>query len=108
MGKIKRNVYFFGGGKAEGKAAMRNFLGGKGAGLHEMTRMGVPVPPGFTIVTDVCGYYYSHGHRYPKGLEREATGALRRVEKLMGKGFGDPKNPLLVSVRSGARESMPG
>lgn len=87
---------------------MRNFLGGKGAGLHEMTRMGVPVPPGFTIVTDVCGYYYSHGHRYPKGLEREATGALRRVEKLMGKGFGDPKNPLLVSVRSGARESMPG
>ena len=108
MGKIKRNVYFFGGGKAEGKAAMRDFLGGKGAGLHEMTRMGVPVPPGFTIVTDVCGYYYSHGHRYPKGLEREATGALRRVEKLMGKGFGDPKNPLLVSVRSGARESMPG
>ncbi len=108
MGKIKKNVYFFGGGKAEGKAAMRNFLGGKGAGLHEMTRMGVPVPPGFTIVTDVCGYYYSHGHRYPKGLEREATGALRRVEKLMGKGFGDPKNPLLVSVRSGARESMPG
>ena len=103
MGKIKKNVYFFGGGKAEGKAAMRNFLGGKGAGLHEMTRMGVPVPPGFTIVTDVCGYYYSHGHRYPKGLEREATGALRRVEKLMGKGFGDPKNPLLVSVRSGAR-----
>ncbi|MFB3120775.1 MAG: pyruvate, phosphate dikinase [Candidatus Binatia bacterium] len=108
MGKIKKSVYFFGGGKAEGKAAMRNFLGGKGAGLHEMTRMGVPVPPGFTIVTDVCGYYYSHGHRYPKGLEREATGALRRVEKLMGKGFGDPKNPLLVSVRSGARESMPG
>ena len=108
MGKIKKNVYFFGGGKAEGKAAMRNFLGGKGAGLHEMTRMGVPVPPGFTIVTDVCGYYYSHGHRYPKGLEREATGALRRVEKLMGKRFGDPKNPLLVSVRSGARESMPG
>lgn len=108
MGKIKKNVYFFGGGKAEGKAAMRNFLGGKGAGLHEMTRMGVPVPPGFTIITDVCGYYYSHGHRYPKGLEREATGALRRVEKLMRKGFGDPKNPLLVSVRSGARESMPG
>jgi len=108
MGKIKKNVYFFGGGKAEGKAAMRNFLGGKGAGLHEMTRMGVSVPPGFTIVTDVCGYYYSHGHRYPKGLEREATGALRRVEKLMRKGFGDPKNPLLVSVRSGARESMPG
>ncbi len=108
MGKVKKNIYFFGSGRAEGKATMRNLLGGKGAGLHEMTRMGVPVPPGFTIVTDVCSYYYSRGHRYPRGLEKEVTGALRRVEKIMGKGFGDTKNPLLVSVRSGARESMPG
>ncbi|MFQ5917201.1 MAG: pyruvate, phosphate dikinase, partial [Candidatus Binatia bacterium] len=108
MGKVKKNIYFFGGGRAEGKATMRNLLGGKGAGLHEMTRMGVPVPPGFTIVTDVCTYYYSHAHRYPRGLEKEVTGALRRVERSIGKGFGDPKNPLLVSVRSGARESMPG
>ncbi|MFQ5849056.1 MAG: pyruvate, phosphate dikinase [Candidatus Binatia bacterium] len=108
MAKRKKSVYSFGGGRAEGKAIMRDLLGGKGAGLHEMTRMGVAVPPGFTITADVCTYYYSHGRRYPRVLEKEVINALRRVEKLMGKGFGDPKNPLLVSVRSGARESMPG
>ena len=108
MGKQKKYVYSFGGGKAEGKASMRELLGGKGAGLHEMTRMGVPVPPGFTITTDVCAYYDAHRGRYPKGLNHEIMAALRRVEKIMGRKFGDPENSLLVSVRSGARESMPG
>ena len=108
MGKQKKYVYSFGGGKAEGKASMRELLGGKGAGLHEMTRIGVSVPPGFTITTDVCAYYDAHRGRYPKGLNHEIVAALRRVEKIMGRKFGDPENPLLVSVRSGARESMPG
>ncbi len=107
MRKRKNYVYFFGGGKAEGNAAMRDLLGGKGAGLHEMTRIGVPVPPGFTITTEVCTYYYAR-NGYPKGLEKGVADALRRVEKIMGRRFGDPENPLLVSVRSGARESMPG
>ncbi len=87
---------------------MRELLGGKGAGLHEMTRMGIPVPPGFTISTEVCTYFEGHGSRYPKGLEKEVAGALGRLEKDIGKRFGDPAKPLLVSVRSGARESMPG
>jgi len=87
---------------------MRELLGGKGAGLHEMTRMGIPVPPGFTISTEVCTYFDGHGSRYPKGLEKEVAGALGRLEKDIGKRFGDPAKPLLVSVRSGARESMPG
>ena len=104
----KKYVYFFGGGKAEGKAAMRELLGGKGAGLHEMTRIGVPVPPGFTITTEVCTYYYDHRRQYPKGLADEIAGGLGRVERILGKKFGDRENPLLVSVRSGARESMPG
>lgn len=108
MAKRKKYLYFFGGGKAEGRAPMRELLGGKGAGLHEMTRIGVSVPPGFTITTDVCTYYYAHHRKYPKGLEEEVTNALRRVERIMGRRFGDPENPLLVSVRSGARESMPG
>jgi pyruvate,orthophosphate dikinase len=107
MVKGKKNVYFFGGGRAEGRAAMKDRLGGKGAGLHEMTRMKIPVPPGFTIATDVCNYY-KHRSRYPKELEKEVIGVLGRVEKIIGKRFGDPENPLLVSVRSGARESMPG
>ena len=101
-------IYFFGNGKAEGSAAMRELLGGKGAGLHEMTRIGVPVPPGFTITTAVCTHYYAHGRRYPKGLESNVMAALARVEKLLGRRFGDPENPLLLSVRSGAKESMPG
>jgi pyruvate,orthophosphate dikinase len=104
----KKYVYFFGGGKAEGKAAMRELLGGKGAGLHEMTRIGVPVPPGFTITTEVCTYYYDHRRQYPKGLADEIAGGLSRVERILDRKFGDRDNPLLVSVRSGARESMPG
>jgi pyruvate,orthophosphate dikinase len=108
MQSKNRYIYFFGGGKAEGNAQMRDLLGGKGAGLHEMTRIGVPVPPGFTITTDVCTFYYAHDRRYPKGLERNLTDSLARIEKLLGRRFGDPNDPLLVSVRSGARESMPG
>jgi pyruvate,orthophosphate dikinase len=101
-------VYFFGAGKAEGSAKMRDLLGGKGAGLHEMTRIGVPVPPGFTITTEACTTYYSRKGKFPPGLEADVMAALARVEKILGRRFGDPDNPLLVSVRSGARESMPG
>ena len=108
MPKQQKFIYFFGSGKAEGDAKMRDLLGGKGAGLHEMTRIGAPVPPGFTITTDVCTYYYAHRRQYPKGLESEVRGALTRVEKILDRGFGDSERPLLVSVRSGARESMPG
>ena len=108
MAKARKFVYSFGAGKAEGKASMRELLGGKGAGLHEMTRIGVPVPPGFTITTEVCTYYYEHHRQYPKGLDRDVMKALSRVEKIIGRKFGDPLNPLLVSVRSGARASMPG
>ena len=108
MAKAKKFVYSFGGGKAEGRAAMRELLGGKGAGLHEMTRIGAPVPPGFTITTEVCTYYYERQRRYPNGLREEVLEALGRVERIIGRKFGDPHNPLLVSVRSGARESMPG
>jgi pyruvate, orthophosphate dikinase len=108
MQNKKRNIFFFGNGKADGNATMRAVLGGKGAGLHEMTRIGISVPPGFTISTTVCGYYDAHDHRYPNGLEKEVAHALARVEKILNRRFGDPENPLLVSVRSGARESMPG
>jgi len=104
----RKYVYFFGGGKAEGTAEMKELLGGKGANLAEMTNIGLPVPPGFTISTEVCTYYYSHAKTYPKGLEREVLNGLRKVEKLVGAKFGDASNPLLVSVRSGARASMPG
>ncbi len=108
MPEKKKVVYFFGGGKAEGRAALRALLGGKGAGLHEMTRIGAPVPPGFTITTDVCTYYYARNRQYPKGLESDVSASLGRIEKLLGRRFGDSDNPLLLSVRSGARESMPG
>ncbi|HET7912129.1 MAG TPA: pyruvate, phosphate dikinase [Pseudolabrys sp.] len=101
-------VYSFGDGRAEGKASMRNLLGGKGAGLAEMASLGLPVPPGFTITTDVCTYYYTHGKQYPKDLRAQAEGALAQVGRITGKTFGDRSNPLLVSVRSGARASMPG
>ncbi|NVN98063.1 MAG: pyruvate, phosphate dikinase [Geobacteraceae bacterium] len=101
-------VYFFGNGKAEGDAKMKNLLGGKGANLAEMTSIGLPVPPGFTISTEVCTYYYANGDTYPQSLENEVNTNLSEVEKIMGRTFGDPKNPLLVSVRSGARASMPG
>ena len=103
-----RHVYSFGAGKAMGRASMREVLGGKGAGLHEMTRMGVPVPPGFTISTAVCTHFYENQGSYPEGLERDVARAMAGVEKIMGRRFGDGDNPLLVSVRSGARESMPG
>ncbi len=108
MPKKYRLTYSFGAGKAQGNAQMRDILGGKGAGLHEMTRIGVPVPPGFTIPTEVCSYFYAHQKRYPNGLERAIADALKEIEKILVRRFGDPANPLLVSVRSGARESMPG
>ncbi|MBC7586379.1 MAG: pyruvate, phosphate dikinase, partial [Tardiphaga sp.] len=101
-------VYSFGGGKAEGKAGLRDLLGGKGANLAEMANLGLPVPPGFTIPTSVCVYYYANDKTYPKDLKAQVEKALAAVGKITGKGFGDPKNPLLVSVRSGARASMPG
>ena len=101
-------AYFFGEGEADGNASMRNLLGGKGANLAEMSRLGIPVPPGFTITTEVCTYYYQHHKRFPSELEQEVESLIKRVEKIMSAGFGDPKNPLLLSVRSGARQSMPG
>jgi pyruvate,orthophosphate dikinase len=104
-----RYIYNFGDGKADGNAEMKNLLGGKGANLAEMTNIGLPVPPGFTITTEVCTYYYDNKHSYPKNLlEKDIPAAMARLEKSLGKKFGDPKNPLLVSVRSGARASMPG
>jgi len=103
-----KNVYFFGDGKADGSAAQRALLGGKGANLAEMSRIGLPVPAGFTITTEVCTHFYAHKHRYPDTLEAEVEANLAKVEATMGKRFGDLENPLLVSVRSGARDSMPG
>ncbi len=104
----QKRIYSFGGGKAEGNKDMKEVLGGKGAGLAEMSNIGIPVPPGFTITTDVCTEYYRSGKKLPRALEGELRRALDRVETLTGKGFGDAANPLLVSVRSGARVSMPG
>ncbi len=101
-------VYTFGDGKAEGESGMRDLLGGKGANLAEMSNLGLPVPPGFTIPTSVCTYFYDHDRQYPPELEAEVARSLDYVGKLTGKVFGDPENPLLVSVRSGARASMPG
>jgi len=105
---MSKHVYNFGKGKAEGRAGMKGLLGGKGANLAEMTNIGLPVPAGFTISTEVCSYYYAHRRSYPTSLRKEVTSALARLEKTMGARFGDPANPLLVSVRSGARASMPG
>ncbi len=101
-------VYAFGDGRAEGKSAMRDLLGGKGAGLAEMANLGLPVPPGFTITTEVCTFYYANNKRYPKELRSQVDKALAQVGRIAGKTFGDRVNPLLVSVRSGARASMPG
>ncbi len=101
-------VYTFGDGKAEGGAQMRDLLGGKGANLAEMANLGLPVPPGFTITTEVCSYFYQHGKRYPADLKQQVEAALDYVGKVAGKSFGDRADPLLVSVRSGARASMPG
>ncbi len=105
---VRKFVYFFGGGSAEGRADMKPLLGGKGANLAEMANMGLPVPPGFTISTEVCTAYYANDRAYPEGLEAQLRGALASVETIAGATFGDPANPLLVSVRSGARASMPG
>ncbi|WP_421931961.1 pyruvate, phosphate dikinase [Phenylobacterium sp.] len=103
-----RWVYSFGGGGADGDASMKNLLGGKGANLAEMSSLGLPVPPGFTITTEACVHYYSNDKRYPDGLKEQVAAGLAKVEVLTGKVFGDAANPLLVSVRSGARASMPG
>ncbi len=103
-----KSVYFFGAGKADGTGEMRDLLGGKGAGLAEMTRIGLPVPAGFTITTETCDYYLKHGRKYPKHLRAEVEKNLRRLEKLTQKKLGDPKDTLLVSVRSGSARSMPG
>jgi len=104
----KKYVYFFGNGKADGNGKMRELLGGKGANLAEMTRIKLPVPAGFTISTEVCTYYYEHGKKYPATLNKEIDLAVAKLEKSMGRKLGDPANPLLVAVRSGARDSMPG
>ncbi|MBV9139287.1 MAG: pyruvate, phosphate dikinase, partial [Hyphomicrobiales bacterium] len=101
-------VYSFGDGKAEGEANMRDLLGGKGANLAEMSNLGLPVPPGFTITTEVCTYFYAHERQYPQDLEKAVDAALKRIGELTGRAFGDAARPLLVSVRSGARASMPG
>ncbi|OIN97779.1 pyruvate, phosphate dikinase [Candidatus Desantisbacteria bacterium CG_4_10_14_0_8_um_filter_48_22] len=107
----KKFVYFFGGGRADGNESMKNLLGGKGANLAEMAghkSLRLPVPPGFTITTEICTYYYENRKLYPAGLKEQAQKAMEKIEALMGRKFGDPENPLLVSVRSGARKSMPG
>src|ERR1700679_806328 len=101
-------VYAFGGGGADGDASMKDLLGGKGANLAEMSALGLPVPPGFTITTEACTHYYANERAYPATLRAEVAAGLARVEQLTGKRFGDPANPLLVSVRSGARASMLG
>src|SRR6267378_8134370 len=106
--KARRYVYYFGDGHADGSGGMKPLLGGKGANLHEMTRIGLPVPPGFTITTEVCSYFYDHNRTYPKQLEAQVATATAKIEKSTGKRFGDQERPLLVSVRSGARDSMPG
>ena len=104
----QRYVYSFGGGQADGKASLNWLLGGKGANLAEMAGLGLPVPPGMTITTEVCTHYYTYGHTYPPELSQQVRTGLRRIEKIMGRRFGNATNPLLLSVRSGARVSMPG
>ena len=103
-----KSVYYFGSGKADGKAEMKNLLGGKGANLAEMINLDIPVPPGLTITTEVCTYYYDNSYNFPSDLEEQVKNAINKIETVMGKAFGDPDNPLLLSVRSGARMSMPG
>jgi pyruvate,orthophosphate dikinase len=104
----KKSVFFFGDGKAEGRKEMRNLLGGKGANLAEMTGIGIPVPAGFTITTEICTHYSENAGKFPKGLEAEVNKAMAKMERVMGRKYADPEKPLLVSVRSGARVSMPG
>jgi pyruvate,orthophosphate dikinase len=103
-----KNVYFFANGHAEGDAQMRDILGGKGANLAEMTNLGIPVPPGFTISAEMCSAYHENNNHYPEGLEDEVMQNLAQLEDVNGKKLGDPNDPLLVSVRSGAAISMPG
>jgi pyruvate,orthophosphate dikinase len=105
---MSKYVYFFGSGRAEGRADMKELLGGKGANLAEMTNIGLPVPAGLSITTEVCTYFYQHGRKYPPELRDQVSDALQRVEKIMGAKFGDSSSPLLLSCRSGARDSMPG
>src|SRR6187399_3107710 len=105
---MKNYVYSFGGGTADGDGKMKEILGGKGAGLAEMSRAGVPVPPGFTISTEVCNIYFQNGNQVPKEINDEVLAALTKLEGQIGRKLGDPKNPLLLSVRSGAKFSMPG
>src|SRR5581483_2130584 len=105
---MKKYVYSFGGGTAEGDGTMKDILGGKGAGLAEMSRAGVPVPPGFTISTEVCNLFFQNGNKVPREIDDQMFDALAKLESQIGKKLGDPENPLLVSVRSGAKFSMPG
>src|SRR3954449_11015355 len=105
---MTRFVYRFGGGISEGKAGDRNLLGGKGGNLAEMASIGLPVPPGFTISTEMCARYYAEGESFPDSLREEVAAGLAHIESVTGKSFGDAADPLLVSVRSGARVSMPG
>jgi pyruvate,orthophosphate dikinase len=105
---MKKYVYFFGNGKAEGDRAQRLLLGGKGANLAEMTNLGIPVPPGFTITTETCREFYSIGEKWPSGLEQQILENMKKLEEATGKKFGSKDNPLLVSVRSGASVSLPG
>jgi len=107
--KALKCVYSWGAGKADGNGSMKNLLGGKGANLAEMTRIGLPVPPGFTITTEVCTYYYANKRTYPASLQAQMEAGVKNMEKIMGYKFGDATGfPLLVAVRSGARDSMPG
>src|SRR6201992_3243838 len=101
-------VYAFGAGKSDGEAGMKTLLGGKGANLAEMSSLGLPVPPGFSITTEVCTYYYAHDKKFPEDLKAQVDAGVAQVEKVTGMKFGDAASPLLVSVRSGARVSMPG
>ena len=105
---MKKWVYFFGAGKTAGDGTWRELLGGKGAGLAEMTKIGLPVPAGFTISTEACDYFYKNGKKYPAELKKQVAEQVARLEKVTRKKLGDPKNPLLVSVRSGSARSMPG
>src|SRR5215467_6285583 len=107
-GKAKKHVYFFGNGKADGNRDMKDLLGGKGSGLAEMTNSGLPVPPGFTISTDVCNIYYKEKAKIPPAIDKEIADNVKKLEKAAGATLGSTGNPLLVSVRSGAKFSMPG
>jgi hypothetical protein len=105
---VKKWVYFFGAGRAEGDGEWRDLLGGKGAGLAEMTKIGLPVPAGFTISAEACDHFYKNNKEYPAGLDKQVIENVARLEKATKKKLGDPNNPLLVSVRSGSARSMPG